>query len=859
MATNDEIVVKLTAQTDQLKAGLAESAAAVKASTDAMAASAKGYSDVQLDLIAAQNAAMAGARNYVEVTKTVAPAIKEVEAASNGLAGALTRNSRTAYSASALISDAMTGQFSRSRREIAALANETGVMSRALSFALSPMGLFVGAVAGAGVGVVAADDHFAKFEQTVLSTGGMVGMMAGQLQDMANGIGQTTGHTFEAVDAVEALGASGRFTGDQLRVAAEGAVYFSEVTGQKMQEASKAIESMAKDPAKAIVALNDQYHFLTQSQAELVVKLIDTGDNAQAAAVAIQALHDAMMGRAGEIESHTSQLARDWHDVSNWIQQSAEDLAEFIAVGTGGGDNAEKLDAAYAKLARDQQVRGTYGTGKVGDFLGGVTQADIDKDIANIDRLKEAVAQSTQKLKDQAAAGAAAAKTLHDGLSHHKGGSGGTADEQAFQQAQYAAQQQGHELSLAEQKAWWQKRLDADKAGGAADANAAAAAMRHVVELQKEIDRQAEQSGREAARKRAQEAKQEAREEERAAKEAARAKHEADEQSVEDSHKIALATIAKGIEADKLAAAQGKITAQQLAQDEIDGLHKQLAADIEYYQAKAKLAAGNAAEQMKWNAAIALDTQNTAAKIEAIEARLAAAINRIQQEIGTEQERIDQQRIMSGFQEVNALIGQQETFRQAVLNIGQMILEQQEQDIAKGIAEAISGEQAKTAATDMGVAERLAFEAAGHAESLAAQGAAAVKWIMTEAAKAAASAFNALAGIPVVGPALAVAASVAAFATVAKLVSSVASAEGGWERVPADGMQTVLHRDEMVLPKHVADPIRNMAKSGSGGGAVHNHFHIQAYDRRGLADFVARNGIELGNGLARLGRNGHRA
>ena len=126
---------------------------------------------------------------------------------------------------------------------------------------------------------------------------------------------------------------------------------------------------------------------------------------------------------------------------------------------------------------------------------------------------------------------------------------------------------------------------------------------------------------------------------------------------------------------------------------------------------------------------------------------------------------------------------------------------------------------------------------------------------MTEAAKAAAGAFNAMVSIPYIGPFVAVGASIAAFAAVSKLVSSVASAEGGWERVPADGVQTMLHKDEMVLPKHVADPVRNMARSG-GNGASGMNVHIHANDARSFRDYLKRNPAALKAALAHAGRNG---
>src|SRR6185437_5362030 len=183
---------------------------------------------------------------------------KTTEEASGAL-GMFTRNSRTMYSTSALITDAMTGQFSRMRREVAALANETGVMASAFRLIASPIGVAVLALAGFGVAMVEAADRYGRFEQTILSTGDIIGMTAGQLQTMADDVGNLTGASFDAVDAVNKIGQSGLFTGEQLRTASEAAVYFSQVTGENMDKAASVIEQLQDKPKEAIVKLNDQY------------------------------------------------------------------------------------------------------------------------------------------------------------------------------------------------------------------------------------------------------------------------------------------------------------------------------------------------------------------------------------------------------------------------------------------------------------------------------------------------------------------------------------------------------------------------------------------------------------------------
>lgn len=117
---------------------------------------------------------------------------------------------------------------------------------------------------------------------------------------------------------------------------------------------------------------------------------------------------------------------------------------------------------------------------------------------------------------------------------------------------------------------------------------------------------------------------------------------------------------------------------------------------------------------------------------------------------------------------------------------------------------------AQTAATTAGVATRTGVEAAGAATSQAISAETALFQIANFAWTAAAGAFAALAGIPIVGPVLAAGAAAAAVGAVLAFAGNIFSAEGGWGQVPKGGAVTKLHEDEMVLPAQFASPLRDM-------------------------------------------------
>lgn len=879
MATAEEIVVKLTAQTAQLKAGMAEGAAVVKTTQDEMAASMttsmnafRQFDDITKQsvqstegLAAAQKALDAARASGAFTTEElavkealVADAMRKVGTetqAASGIMSAFTRNSRTMYSTSALITDAMTGQFSRMRREVAALGNETGLMARAFQLLVSPAGVAGLAVAGLGVAFVEAADRFSRFQQTILSTGDIIGMTAGQLQTMSDDVGLVTGASFDAVDAINSIGRSGLFTGEQLRTAAESAVYFSQVTGENMDKAARVIEQLQEKPKEAIVKLNDQYHFLTQSQAELIVQLLQTGQNAQAAAVAVQAFHDAMADRAQEMNANTTALARDWHDVKQWTEGSAEALAEYLNLLGGSKDTTDQLNRAYIQLANDQSA-----LFKIAHPF--TNQADaINKDMQAIDGLRNKQAEEEAQAKKTAQANKDAATTLDNGVGNGSKGSGMSGLEQQFKE-QEAAQHRSYEERLQDESDFLGKALENDKL----DAAQRGDVWKRLQDIRHQMDEQTYQLSAEAARKQTEASRQAAEAAKQAAEGRARAEQRADSEiaaeakqayaemrqaaltTAETTQQAALSRIATARQTARAEYSEGDITAAQLLQIENSLVSQKLAAEMAYLKAKMTLDQGDVNAQQKDAAKIKVDTDKAHQEMLA---------NQQQYLTNAEQQWKQYTQRVSGMvsSQVSAMLFQHQTLRAAIANIAESMATTWIANEVKTLVFHEGVEQGKTAASEAGEAERLALTAAGQAESLAVQGASAIKWIMTEAAKAAAGAFNAMVSIPYIGPFVAVGASIAAGAAVMALVGKVASAEGGWERVPADGMQTMLHKDEMVLPKRVADPIRNMARGGGNGGGA-THVHIHAMDAGSFKSFLKKNPGAMSAALAHAGRNG---
>jgi hypothetical protein len=144
----------------------------------------------------------------------------------------------------------------------------------------------------------------------------------------------------------------------------------------------------------------------------------------------------------------------------------------------------------------------------------------------------------------------------------------------------------------------------------------------------------------------------------------------------------------------------------------------------------------------------------------------------------------------------------------------------------------------------------------------AAEFAAHFRLVAMHAKTAAAGAWKAVVGIPIIGPVLAPIAAATAFAGVMAF-----SAEGGMGTVPYDNAPFLLHKNEMVLPADLATRVRAMTGGASGDASFPSaansnggdtHIHIHAMDTQSIARFARDNGHHFAAGVKKAVRDGWR-
>lgn len=142
----------------------------------------------------------------------------------------------------------------------------------------------------------------------------------------------------------------------------------------------------------------------------------------------------------------------------------------------------------------------------------------------------------------------------------------------------------------------------------------------------------------------------------------------------------------------------------------------------------------------------------------------------------------------------------------------------------------LAGETAQTVATKLGAGARALWEKITSIKILSSKSAETTAVTGMDAVQAATGAAKSQAGIPIVGPVLALAAMAAVFAAVSSM-GKKKSAMGGYDIPKGLNPMTQLHEEEMVLPKNLANAVRGMASGGAGGSnPVNVTMNIQTPD-----------------------------
>ncbi|TKD32599.1 phage tail length tape measure family protein [Azotobacter chroococcum] len=232
-----------------------------------------------------------------------------------------------------------------------------GNAARAVAAELGPLRLAFGGVAtAAGVLALAyykGSEEQDRFNESLILTGNYAGATAEGLGAMARQVGDAAGTAGAAAEVLAQLAGTGKITSDRFEEIAVAALKMEQATGKAAAETVAEFAKIADDPVKAVVQLNEKYHFLTASVYEQIRALQEQGDTLGAASLAEQTLAEAQTERANKIIENLGSVETAWEGVKKVAKEAWDAVLDI-----GREDTLDqKLTKLQERLSTIQQAR----------------------------------------------------------------------------------------------------------------------------------------------------------------------------------------------------------------------------------------------------------------------------------------------------------------------------------------------------------------------------------------------------------------------------------------------------------------------------------------------------------------------
>lgn len=285
--------------------------------------------------------------------------VKEVESLSEKWHNVSMNTSRARSEMVVLAHEALQGRFSRIPASMMVFAEYTDLSSLALSgMGLAVIGT-VAALAGLTIAMVKGLLEQRELQNALIMTGNYAGTTEGQLNLLAHTSTALGGSIGVAKDVILELAASGRFTADQISAIVPAIVRMEDATGGGKEAVAKlvgefkslAVEANAHsrysdEVSKAVLKLDNEYHFLTASVFAQIRALEAEGQTKEASALATTEFAKVTESRAKEIAGNLGSIEKGWRHIKEAIGEAWSAMKDWGKTETIQG----KLEAAAKKI-----------------------------------------------------------------------------------------------------------------------------------------------------------------------------------------------------------------------------------------------------------------------------------------------------------------------------------------------------------------------------------------------------------------------------------------------------------------------------------------------------------------------------
>lgn len=219
---------------------------------------------------------------------------------------------------------------------------------------VTPTTAAAAAIAGLGYAAYTGIKRDEELAASITMIGNAAAVSVGQVNQMVDAVGKSTGSYGTANEALLALTGNSKIAIGSYEMVAEAAVKMNQASGAAIDDTVKTFAKLADDPVKASIELNNQYNYLTESTYSRIKQLDEQGRHEEAAAEAQQVYANEMTKRANQVIGNLSLIGKAF----NWIEGTASSAWRAISGITQAKSIADQIEEL------DRNIRYLEGSGQ---------------------------------------------------------------------------------------------------------------------------------------------------------------------------------------------------------------------------------------------------------------------------------------------------------------------------------------------------------------------------------------------------------------------------------------------------------------------------------------------------------------
>lgn len=221
---------------------------------------------------------------------------------------------------------------------------------------INPFTVLAGVTASLAIAWKGGSDELTAFNQALIVTG-RNGQITGQnLSYLALEMDKLAGVTTSSASAaLTEVANAGIFTADQIRLVATAAESMRVATGRSVSDTVAEFRKLRGDPVSAILALNESYNFLDQSQLKSIQSLVEQGRQAEAVTLAFNIYANSINDRAPQVVNNLGLIESAWKSIKSAGAEAIDAIKDI-----GRPEDIQRIRQLQSNIANIQSGSSLY-------------------------------------------------------------------------------------------------------------------------------------------------------------------------------------------------------------------------------------------------------------------------------------------------------------------------------------------------------------------------------------------------------------------------------------------------------------------------------------------------------------------